>query len=109
VLAADAIVAFVRDNTVAVEGLGDVCSLATFDLARHGNPRYGSPVACPKVLNRLNCNVFVCMLMCVFTRTCPRHTAGPLLCDHQTPWTAGLVKFCRPSRVSGGAAALGGS
>jgi Autophagy protein ATG9 len=47
---ADAIVAFVRDNTVAVEGLGDVCSLATFDLARHGNPRYGSPVACPKVL-----------------------------------------------------------
>ena len=31
-----------------VEGLGDVCSLATFDLARHGNPRYGSPLACPK-------------------------------------------------------------
>lgn len=32
-----------------VEGLGDVCSLATFDLARHGNPHYGSPIACPKV------------------------------------------------------------
>ncbi len=32
-----------------VEGLGDVCSLATFDLARHGNPRYGSPLSCPKV------------------------------------------------------------
>lgn len=45
---ANAIAAFVRDNTVHVEGIGDVCSLATFDLARHGNPRYGSPLACPK-------------------------------------------------------------
>lgn len=43
------ITAFVRENTVHVEGLGDVCSLTTFDLARHGNPRYGSPLACPKV------------------------------------------------------------
>mmetsp|Transcript_4303 Transcript_4303/g.12400 ORF Transcript_4303/g.12400 Transcript_4303/m.12400 type:complete len:983 (-) Transcript_4303:227-3175(-) len=45
---ADDIVAFVRDNTTHVDGLGDVCSLAGFDLRRHGNPRYGSPVDCPK-------------------------------------------------------------
>ena len=43
---------------MAVEGLGDVCSLATFDLARHGNPRYGSPVACPKVLSATFCSLF---------------------------------------------------
>lgn len=42
--------AFVRDNTTHVDGLGDVCSLAGFDLRRHGNPRYGSPVDCPKVI-----------------------------------------------------------
>lgn len=35
---------FVADNTVYVEGVGDVCSFATFDISRHGNAKYGSPV-----------------------------------------------------------------
>ena len=38
------IVAFVAANTVEVEGVGDVCSLAAFDLARHGNTKYGAPL-----------------------------------------------------------------
>lgn len=62
--AAGAMAAFVRDNTVHVEGLGDVCSLATFDLARHGNPRYGSPLACPKVCQACTVEAghgFVCL------------------------------------------------
>jgi autophagy-related protein 9 len=37
------IVRFVRDFTVHVNGVGDVCSLATFDFARHGSAKYGSP------------------------------------------------------------------
>ena len=36
------IVAFVADNTVEVEGVGSVCSMAVFDLSRHGNAKYGS-------------------------------------------------------------------
>ena len=46
---ADAITRFVRDFTVHVDGIGDVCSLACFDLARHGNAKYGSPVSGKKV------------------------------------------------------------
>ena len=38
-----------RDFTVHVDGIGDVCSLACFDLARHGNAKYGSPVSGKKV------------------------------------------------------------
>ena len=37
------IVAFIADSTVEVEGVGDVCSLSTFDLSRHGNSKYGAP------------------------------------------------------------------
>lgn len=43
------IVAFVRDFTVHVDGVGDICSLAAFDFARHGNLKYGSPAHAPKV------------------------------------------------------------
>ena len=42
------ILTFVRDFTVRVEGVGDVCSLAVFDFEHHGNARYASPVDAPK-------------------------------------------------------------
>lgn len=32
-----------------MEGVGDVCSLAAFDFARHGNAKYGAPAEAPKV------------------------------------------------------------
>lgn len=38
-----AILSFVRDFTVRVDGVGDVCSLSTFDFERHGNGKYGAP------------------------------------------------------------------
>ncbi len=46
---APAILAFVRDFTAHVDGVGDVCSLAAFDLHRHGNAKYGAPAQAPKV------------------------------------------------------------
>ena len=46
---APAILAFVRDFTVHAPGVGDICSLAAFDLERHGNAKYGSPSQAPKV------------------------------------------------------------
>ena len=46
---APAIVAFVRDHTVRIAGVGDVCSLAAFSLPMHGNPKYGSPFKAAKV------------------------------------------------------------
>jgi autophagy-related protein 9 len=46
---APAILAFMRDFTVHVPGVGDICSLAAFDFQRHGNPKYGSPARAPKV------------------------------------------------------------
>lgn len=46
---AGAILTFVEQNTVHVDGIGDVCSFSAFDLERHGNRRYGSPVEAPKV------------------------------------------------------------
>jgi len=36
------IVQFLNDYTARIEGVGDVCSLATFDFDRHGNTNYGS-------------------------------------------------------------------
>ena len=47
------ILSFVRDFTTHVDGVGDICSLAAFDFARHGNTKYGSPAHAPKV-GRLN-------------------------------------------------------
>jgi len=41
---------FVRDNTVFVEGVGDICSLANFDFEKHGNSKYGALTHCPKVI-----------------------------------------------------------
>ena len=46
---APAILQFVRDNTVLVDGVGDICSLAAFDFEKHGNSKYGSPISSPKV------------------------------------------------------------
>ncbi|XP_058077951.1 autophagy-related protein 9-like [Magnolia sinica] len=39
----DNILQFVSDFTVGVDGVGDVCSLSTFDFESHGNSNYGSP------------------------------------------------------------------
>ena len=47
----DAILEFVRDHTVFVEGVGDICSLANFDFEKHGNSKYGAVTHCPKVNN----------------------------------------------------------
>uniref|UniRef100_A0A061R0H4 Autophagy-related protein 9 n=2 Tax=Tetraselmis sp. GSL018 TaxID=582737 RepID=A0A061R0H4_9CHLO len=41
----EAITSFIRDNSINVAGLGDVCSAAQFDLERHGSRRYGAPAA----------------------------------------------------------------
>lgn len=46
---APAILAFVRDFSVHVPGVGDICSLGAFDFERHGNSKYGSPSQAPKV------------------------------------------------------------
>ncbi|KAJ3008606.1 UNVERIFIED_CONTAM: autophagy protein atg9 [Siphonaria sp. JEL0065] len=40
---AEGIIDIFRDYTVDMEGVGFVCSFSAFDLARHGNPRYGVP------------------------------------------------------------------
>uniref|UniRef100_A0A7S1X4Z6 Autophagy-related protein 9 n=1 Tax=Tetraselmis chuii TaxID=63592 RepID=A0A7S1X4Z6_9CHLO len=40
---AEAICAFIRNNSINVSGIGEVCSLAQFDLERHGSRRYGGP------------------------------------------------------------------
>lgn len=34
---------FIKDFTVRIEGVGDVCSLSVFDFEHHGNSKYGSP------------------------------------------------------------------
>ncbi|EFJ46174.1 hypothetical protein VOLCADRAFT_93324 [Volvox carteri f. nagariensis] len=39
---------FVSAFTTHVDGVGDVCSLALFDLARHGNAKFGAPVQAEK-------------------------------------------------------------
>lgn len=51
---APAIVRFVRNFTLHVDGVGDVCSLAAFHLERHGNSKYGSPFQAPKVSRLLS-------------------------------------------------------
>lgn len=45
----DAILDFVRDHTVFVEGVGDICSLANFDFEKHGNSKYGANIHSAKV------------------------------------------------------------
>ena len=42
------IIAFVRAFSAHVEGVGHVCSLATFDFPRHGDGRYGAPFHAPR-------------------------------------------------------------
>lgn len=44
----DRVLQFVEAHTVHIEGVGDACSLAAFDLRRHGNSKYGSPCQAPK-------------------------------------------------------------
>ena len=44
-----AITQFVGNFTQTVDGLGDVCSLAAFNLKQHGNCKYGSPHQAVKV------------------------------------------------------------
>ncbi|GAB4821600.1 hypothetical protein N2152v2_008646 [Parachlorella kessleri] len=45
---AGAILRFVEQHTTHIEGVGDVCSLAAFDFARHGSAKYGAPGDAPK-------------------------------------------------------------
>ena len=54
-----AILDFVRDNTVFVEGVGDICSLANFDFEKHGNSKYGALTHCPKVIINMLLSPFV--------------------------------------------------
>jgi autophagy-related protein 9 len=37
------IVRFLSENTVYIDGVGDVCSMAVFDLEKHGNPLWQVP------------------------------------------------------------------
>jgi hypothetical protein len=46
---ASAIVSFAEQFSQHVDGLGDVCSMAAFDLKQHGNHKYGSPFQGAKV------------------------------------------------------------
>ncbi|KAG2327640.1 hypothetical protein Bca4012_036648 [Brassica carinata] len=39
----DDILQFIRNFTVDIEGVGNVCSFSAFDFANHGNTKYGSP------------------------------------------------------------------
>ena len=51
-LRASALLEFVRSFTVHVEGVGHVCSFATFDFERHGDTRFGAPQATGVAENR---------------------------------------------------------
>eukprot|EP00899_Mesostigma_viride_P007400 jgi/Mesvir1/16661/Mv12272-RA.3 len=42
------ILAFIRESTTVVDGVGAVCSLSAFDFQRHGNATYGAPVHAPR-------------------------------------------------------------
>ncbi|XP_073063522.1 autophagy-related protein 9 [Primulina eburnea] len=44
----DAILQFIKDFTVDVEGVGHVCSFSLFDFKNHGNRKYGSPFDLPR-------------------------------------------------------------
>jgi hypothetical protein len=48
------IVEFLQNHTVYIDGIGDVCSLSTFDIARHGNRKYASSMTAPKPLRSKN-------------------------------------------------------
>ena len=48
--AAPRICEHLRDCSARVVGLGDVSSMGAFDVERHGNVKYGSPVPAPKRL-----------------------------------------------------------
>ena len=48
------IVEFLQNHTVYIDGIGDVCSLSTFDIARHGNRKYASSMTAPKPLRSRN-------------------------------------------------------
>ncbi|CAN8247598.1 unnamed protein product [Cochlearia groenlandica] len=39
----DDILQFIKDFTVDIEGVGNVCSFSAFDFEKHGNTKYGSP------------------------------------------------------------------
>ncbi|MCO5567696.1 hypothetical protein L7F22_021390 [Adiantum nelumboides] len=41
---------FIRDFTVHIDGVGDVCSLSVFDFEHHGNQNYGSPFHTDKAM-----------------------------------------------------------
>eukprot|EP00798_Chlamydomonas_sp_ICE-L_P001264 gene1264-32612_t len=40
---AEEIAEFLRESTVHIDGVGDVCCLANFDLDQHGSTKYGAP------------------------------------------------------------------
>ncbi|MCO5613542.1 hypothetical protein L7F22_067819 [Adiantum nelumboides] len=44
------ILQFVRDFTVHIDGVGNVCSLSVFDFEHHGNQNYGSPFHTDKAM-----------------------------------------------------------
>ncbi|XP_075490034.1 autophagy-related protein 9-like [Primulina tabacum] len=44
----DAILQFIMEFTVDVEGVGHVCSFSLFDFKNHGNRKYGSPFDSPR-------------------------------------------------------------
>ncbi|KAI5078776.1 hypothetical protein GOP47_0006447 [Adiantum capillus-veneris] len=41
---------FIRDFSVHIDGVGDVCSLSVFDFEHHGNQNYGSPFHTQKAM-----------------------------------------------------------
>ena len=45
---------FLRENTEYVSGVGDVCSFAAFDIAKHGNAKYGCSINAPKRMRSKN-------------------------------------------------------
>jgi len=48
------IVEFLQNHTAYIDGIGDVCSLSTFDIGRHGNRKYASSMTAPKALRSKN-------------------------------------------------------
>lgn len=44
------IATFLQNNTNYIDGVGDVCSLASFDVGKHGNAMYASSITAPKPL-----------------------------------------------------------
>lgn len=46
---AEDVILFVADNTVHIDGVGDVCSFADFRFKEHGNKKYGAPESAGKL------------------------------------------------------------